>query len=219
MCGHFALNYINLINLLQRYGISSASDVNIEEFMSEKGFYPSQGQTNSYIPVIWVKNSTRTLDFFRWDIVPSWWKKPLSEKKFATYNARMETLKEKATFRSAWGKKQRCIIPATEFFEWPDKKKVPAGMQRREHKITLTDQKIFSMAGIYDECRIDGEYLRSCTIITTGANRKIADIPHNRMPVILSPQYEDLWLSESAENREVEKLLMAYPAEKINVFV
>ena len=38
----------------------------------------------------------------RWDLVPSWWKKPLKELKLATFNARVETVTEKPFFRDAF---------------------------------------------------------------------------------------------------------------------
>ncbi len=219
MCGHFALNYINLITLMKRYGITGDPDTGFDQFLTEPGFYPSRGQSNSFAPVVLGQEDKRVLELFRWDIVPSWWKKSLSEKKFATYNARKESLREKASFRNAWKNNQRCLIPATEFFEWPDKSKIPPGMPRKEHKITLTDQEIFSMAGIWDECKIDGNSIKSCSIITTEANDIIADLPHTRMPAILSPQHEDVWLDETVDNQDMYELIKPYPVERMKIFI
>ncbi|MEM1220788.1 MAG: SOS response-associated peptidase family protein [Bacteroidota bacterium] len=39
-----------------------------------------------------------------WSLIPSWWKKPLSEKKFTSFNAKCETLKDKPVFRGAYKK-------------------------------------------------------------------------------------------------------------------
>jgi len=218
MCGHFALNYINLINLMKRYGISDEPDLDFASLLKEQGFYPSRGQSDSYVPAVVGRDNKRMLELFRWDIVPSWWKKSLSEKKFATYNARKESLKEKVSFRNAWKNNQRCIIPATEFFEWPDKRIMPPDMSRKEHKIGVTDQNIFSLAGIWDECKINGDPIRSCTIITTPPNDLIAGIPHTRMPAILFPQQEDAWLNRRVDSEDVYEYLKPYPADKMKIF-
>ncbi|MEM9740761.1 MAG: SOS response-associated peptidase family protein, partial [Pseudomonadota bacterium] len=45
-----------------------------------------------------------------WSLIPSWWKKPLSEKKFTSFNAKCETLAEKPAFRGAY-KYRRCLVP------------------------------------------------------------------------------------------------------------
>lgn len=218
MCGHFALNYINLINLMKRYGISADPDFDYEALLKEQGFYPSRGQSHSNVPVVMEQNNKRVIELLRWDIVPCWWKRPLSEKKFATYNARKESLSEKASFRNAWKRNRRCIIPATEFFEWPDKRIMPPGMSRKEHKVIITDREVFSMAGIWDEYRINGNSVKSCTIITVDANQCIADIPHTRMPAILSSQQEDSWLDQTVDSNNVYEFLEPYPAEKMEIF-
>jgi putative SOS response-associated peptidase YedK len=59
----------------------------------------------------------RVIEKARWDFVPGWWKKPLKEKKYSTFNARAETVAELTTYRTAWKKSQRCLIPMN-FFEW-----------------------------------------------------------------------------------------------------
>jgi len=218
MCGHFALNYINLINLMKRYGISADPDFDFESLLQEQGFYPSRGGSHSNVPVVMEQDKKRILKLLRWDIVPSWWKKSLSEKKFATYNARKESIGEKASYRNAWKKNQRCIIPATEFFEWPDKRIMPSGMSRKEYKVIVTDHKVFSMAGIWDECRINGDSVKSCTIITVEANEGIAGIPHTRMPAILSSHQENAWLNQTVEAKDVYEFLKPYPAEKTKIF-
>jgi putative SOS response-associated peptidase YedK len=35
----------------------------------------------------------------RWDLIPSWWSKPLKEMKLSTFNARAKTIAEKRFFR------------------------------------------------------------------------------------------------------------------------
>ena len=67
------------------------------------------------VHIVRMKDGERVVEKATWDLVPGWWKKPLSEKKFRTHNARAETLQDKATFRAAWKNSQRCIIPMNFF--------------------------------------------------------------------------------------------------------
>jgi len=218
MCGHFAINYMKLKNLIDRFGLEIMPPEDISDILNDGNFYPSRGDTHTRVPVILKTPMGRKLDLFRWDIVPSWWNKPLKEKKFSTFNARSETLVEKATFKTAWYKGRRCIIPVTAFFEWPDKKLISKDEKRVEHKITLSDQEFFSIAGIWDQCTLPGsESLSSCTIITVDANEKMQKIPHTRMPAILTPDEENVWLDQATSSNTALKLIQQYPADKMTI--
>lgn len=59
----------------------------------------------------------RELVMARWDLVPRFWSKPLSEKKFSTFNARVETARTTNSYRASW-KDRRCLVPAIGFYEW-----------------------------------------------------------------------------------------------------
>ena len=61
----------------------------------------------------------------RWGLIPSWWSKPLKEIKLATFNARVETIRDKPMFRRGF-KRTRCLIPASGYYEWHD---APDGKQ------------------------------------------------------------------------------------------
>jgi putative SOS response-associated peptidase YedK len=71
------------------------------------------------IDTIVSADGKRTLVPMRWGLVPSWWSKPLKELKLATFNARAETVAEKAMFRSAF-ERTRCLIPVSGYYEWQD---------------------------------------------------------------------------------------------------
>ena len=51
----------------------------------------------------------------RWGLVPSWSKEISS--KYATFNARIETIESKPAFRHAWKHNQKCLIPALGYYE------------------------------------------------------------------------------------------------------
>ncbi|MEM6899417.1 MAG: SOS response-associated peptidase [Pseudomonadota bacterium] len=127
----------------------------------------------------------------RWGLVPFFWKKPLKEMKFSTFNARSETASTAASFRGPY-KSRRCLVPISGFYEWKriDKKtKIP-------HAIALRNRRWFCLAGLWDKATVDGEEMISFTILTTTPNDAMAEI-HNRMPVILHPDDYERWLDPS----------------------
>jgi putative SOS response-associated peptidase YedK len=129
------------------------------------------------------------LTSMRWGLVPWHWKKPLKEVKFATFNARVETVATKPTFRDAF-KRHRCLIPASGYFEWED---TPDGKQ--PWYFTARDgSPVLTMAGLWDRwTNVETkEDLLSCTMLITEPNRYVAEV-HDRMPVILKPEQFDAW--------------------------
>lgn len=119
-----------------------------------------------------------------WGLVPSFVKGDANDffKKTNTLNAKIETLKEKPSFRQSAD--NRCLVLATEFFEWKH-----IGKGKYKHRIWTKDEKPFAFAGIYHD--------DTFSILTTEANELMADI-HNskkRMPVILRKEEEKLWLA------------------------
>ncbi|GGO37961.1 putative SOS response-associated peptidase YedK [Deinococcus humi] len=77
----------------------------------------------------------------RWGLVPA--RMSLEEaKRYATFNARVESLKDKPMFRAAF-QTQRCVIPLAGFWEWP----VRAGVKSRV-RIARKDDKPLLVAGL-----------------------------------------------------------------------
>ncbi len=144
------------------------------------------------IPVI-TNDDPGVIRFFGWGLIPHWAKDD-SIRKF-TLNARIETVKEKPSFRGSAGK--RCLIPADGFYEWQwlDEK----GKRKQKYILTFPGDELFAFAGLWSEWldRSTGEVINTCTILTTEANELLSRI-HNskkRMPVIPERDNENEWLS------------------------
>ncbi len=154
----------------------------------------------------------RRLENLRWGLVPSWAKDPKIGNKLI--NARAETLFEKPSFRDAV-KKHRCLIIADGFYEWRQTSqggRVPV-------YVRLKSKGPFGFAGLWDVWSSpDGETLRTCTIVTTEPNELLRPI-HDRMPVIVPKELEELWLDSSFQFRdELERALRPYRAEELELF-
>ena len=151
----------------------------------------------------------RALGTFRWGLVPSWAKDPSIGNRMI--NARAEGIADKPAYRRSVARR-RCLIPADAFYEWQRRRardgrpagKLPYAVRRR-------DGRPMALAGIWEVWRDkenpDAEPVRSCAIVTTGANALMAPI-HDRMPVVLEKKDWSAWLDPSTDMATVEGLMV-----------
>lgn len=148
------------------------------------------------------------MEVMRWGLIPHW----ASDRKGPlNINARAETVSVTPAFRDSL-RRRRCLIPADGFYEWE-----PKQSGRRPHYVTLAAGEPMVFAGLWAAWRDpeSEDWVLSCAIITTAANRRLADI-HTRMPVILEPESWDMWLDrELREADALEPLLRPLPARAI----
>lgn len=143
------------------------------------------------------------LSLLRWGLVPVWSRDTRGAAKLI--NARAETVTDKPSFRDAWRKRRRCVVPAEGFYEWA---KGPSG--KVPHFITRKDGAGLALAGLWEGWKdpASGEWLRTFTLLTCAANPMMAEL-HDRMPVILAPADIARFLDE-ADPRD---LLAPFPAD------
>jgi putative SOS response-associated peptidase YedK len=137
------------------------------------------------------RDRRRTARYVQWGLVPFWAKDPAIGNRMI--NARGETIATKPAYKAA-AKYRRCLVPASGFFEWA---KVSGGKQ--PHYFRYEEARPLAMAGLYEHWQDDnGTEIETCTIITTQANRLLADI-HDRMPVLIQPNDYARWLDTTTE--------------------
>jgi putative SOS response-associated peptidase YedK len=155
------------------------------------------------IPVILTDHE---LTLMQWGLVPFWARD--ENIGYKTINARSEGIEHKPSFQRAL-RSQRCIIPASAFFEW---KGAPG--HKTKYRIARPDGDMVGLAGLYDSWTSPaGNALKTCTIITTIPNAVVEPI-HNRMPVILLPDDEEEWLNpDRTEPPDILPFLKPYPDE------
>ncbi len=151
----------------------------------------------------------RELVAMRWGLVPSWWRKPLTEMRFSTINAQSETAHEKPVFRGAF-RHRRCLVPVSGYYEWS-----VAGRQKRPFAFALRNCRWFCLAGLWDTALIDGSEVDSFTILTTRPNDFTAGL-HDRMPVIISPPDYAVWLDP--DSGDPARLFEPYPSEDMTAW-
>ena len=149
-----------------------------------------------------------TIHLYRWGLIPFWAKDIKIGAKMI--NARVETITEKPAFKQAF-EKRRCLVPFDGYYEWM---KTPEGKIPYRIKVTNTD--IFCMAGLHETWRgTDGKVIRSFTIITKEADPIIAHL-HDRMPMILLPEQEHLWLDANVPSKDILPQILPVPTEYLH---
>ncbi len=180
MCGRFTLTTPDQIAL--RFDVVEDERDEHELFDPAYNIAPNQD-----ISVIVERSAGRLLRAMFWGFRPAWASAAASRP--APINARAETLLERPLFRSAVAR-SRCIIPADGFYEWQSR---PGRKTKQPVYIRRDDRALFGLAGLYS---IGKDGRASCAIITTTPNALVARI-HDRMPVILDPTTEALWLDST----------------------
>ena len=112
---------------------------------------------------------------------------------------------------------QRALLPVSGFYEWrrPEPGAVTAKQPFYFHR---ADGSPLVFAGLWEAWRdAEGRPLRTCTIITTTANKIMAPV-HNRMPVVLPADVWDEWLRpEPLRPSRLNELLAPAPENLFDV--
>ena len=179
-----------------RFAVDSQINELIEEFVADGGSVHDWAPNFNIaptdpVPVVLerVKDGTleRSIELGRWSIVPSWSKE--LKTKFPTFNARSETVAEKASFKASVVSK-RALIPARGYYEWHTEGKV-----KTPHFIGPSEGHV-AFAGLYSWWRAnsESEWMLTATILTMPSVPELAGI-HDRNPVMLPRDWWDDWLN------------------------
>ncbi|MHC4841345.1 MAG: SOS response-associated peptidase [Planctomycetota bacterium] len=132
---------------------------------------------------------------FKWGHAPSRYKS-----KNPLFNARGETLEDKATWSRPWYE-SRCLIPAGGFFEWVNK---------QPHACENSDGTPMLMAGLWRE----DDDVRWCSIVTVAPSEWFSQY-HNREPVIIR---DDDWMHWLFDEDPPEDLIRPSEPEDLRVY-
>jgi putative SOS response-associated peptidase YedK len=141
---------------------------------------------------------------FKWGFVPHWTQGDGGPK---PVNAKAETVAQSVMFGESL-RKRRCIVPSDGFYEWKpvNRKKMPVWFH-------MKDNSLFGLAGIRYVWPGPGGKVFTCAILTTTPNDLTRTV-HDRMPVILKPEAEAVWLDPSIDDSaKVMSVVGPYPAE------
>lgn len=171
---------------------------------------PSYNVAPSQQVAVVMTEEKKRLVSMKWGLIPAWSDDPSIGNRLI--NARAETVAEKPSFREAF-MRQRCLVIADGFYEWQKR-----GRTRQPYFIRLKTDQPFGFAGLYDVWTSPGgEVITTCTIITSEPNETVKTL-HDRMPVILSKEFEDAWLDPyNADHASLVQMLSPYSANEMEM--
>ena len=134
-----------------------------------------------------------------WGLVPAWAEGPAAKPQI---NARAESLADKPYFREAF-RWRRCLVPADGWFEKPKR-----GADKSMRWFSRRDGAAFAFAGLWEPSGF--------AIVTVEPNPLVARV-HDRMPAVLSPDDEELWLDPKAPPSRLSEALRPFPSDLLRV--
>lgn len=215
MCGRYVLVQ-KVESIEKRFNVKAPIG-----YLWEPSFNISPGQL---APVI-TSDHPNHLDLLQFGMTPFWAKKSMY-----LINARAEGDRNKENNPQYSGSRdiinkpayrkpirsQRCLVLADAFIEGTTKEKLS-----NPFLVYLRNQeRPFAFAGIFDEWinPINGNVVRSFSIITTTSNELMQKIPHHRMPVILEKRNEQRWLNKNTPLSDITRMLQPYSSQLMNAY-
>ncbi len=175
----------------------------------DEGIGGSNAAPSERVPVITAsaEPDKRCLEYMQWGWAVSWTPS-------LVINARSDKIKSSPAFRDSF-QYRRCLVPAGGYYEWqrtPGQKKTG-----RKFHFTVKVGSIIAFAGIWKECMSpSGELVPCVAIITTEPNELVESV-HDRMPAILRPEHEELWLTAAFQPDMLLSLLEPFPADRMMI--
>ena len=176
MCGRFA-NYVSIEG----------------EWESVFQDWPDEAVPGYNIAPTQVIASQTSNDFLamRWGLVPQWSREATT--KYATFNARAETMASKPAYRDAWRHSRRCLVPAMGYYEW----RLENG-KKQPYFIRTAKSNVVVFGALWETWGDKTKTVHSCSIITLAASGELKQL-HPRMPLMINIHQAEAWLHETPD--------------------
>lgn len=182
-------------DLFSRYGVKVPPS---KEDLIDIRIFPHQNA-----PVIVKDNEADTrLVGMQFSLIPSWSKDP--KPKFATHNARLETVTSKPTWKKPF-KENHCIVPMSGFYESVYEGPFAGNVIQFKPK----GEDLLFAAGIFDvwtDPETDKK-LFSFSIMTSEPSQLIQENGHDRSPIFLEFEDSKKWLELLGKENDMTEFL------------
>jgi putative SOS response-associated peptidase YedK len=178
--------------------LGSVPGIHTQAWLDRRVYPYTQGPV-----IVMDDNGQLLLESMNFSLVPAWAQPgrhltKAGKYKWPTYNARLETIHEKPSFRTPF-KSKRCIVLMSDFIEPIYKGEFAQNMV----SFSRTDSGLLLAAGIWDTHETEGKgYMDSYSIITYEPSEFVEEIGHDRQPVFLSESNAKVWVNPSETSGE-----------------
>ncbi len=162
------------------------------------------------LPIIRQHPQNRKVESARWGWVRQFGPKAPT----LLINAIGEEAAVKRTFTAAY-RSRRCLVPATSYFEWVPK--VNKTQPARPFAFARRDRGMVAIAGLWEEVMVDEHHELRFVLLTMAANAVVSPV-HHRMPAVLDPADEALWLAEDTSPKRLEQVLQSLPGDALEAW-
>ena len=194
-----------------RYTLTQAERLEEIYAQREMNFSPRYNVSPTQEMPIVLNESPDTLIAARWGLLPIW--ATDAAMAYKTINAKVETVETLRSYKVPF-RERRCLVPADGFYEWqplPAKKKQP-------YRFIVNSGEIFYFAGLWENSKDkEGKPMRTYTIITGPANGTVQPV-HNRMPIILRPEFLGEWQAPETPIPRLKEILQSFPEELMKAY-
>ena len=193
MCGSFATQHLSWREIVSLSRLSTKEA--LPEF-PDADRYPMRKKAKAVTkwnttPIIRERDGIREAVNAAWGLVPFWWNKPLNEKAFDTFNAKVERIKTAKSYRHPI-EKQRCLVPASCFYESTG----PKGSKTR-HQCAIEGGPLL-LLGVWDyHHELD---LTSFSILTTEPGDHFRRFHHRVAATAAAPDIVDAYFNADVDD-------------------
>ena len=153
------------------------------------------------VPVIATSKSRRQTVF------PMVWGFNITGLDRPVVNARVETAKDKPSFKEAW-LSRRCVIPASWYYEWEHFKRSDGKTKTGDkYAIQPAGSSVTYLAGLYQMQEYRGLTYPVFTVLTREPSEEMRGI-HDRMPVILPQELISEWIKPDNKPDKITDLAL-----------
>ena len=153
-------------------------------------------QPTAFVPIVIREDGeTKVVNAVWWLLLTNGDKGMVPNPKWKTFNAVSSRAHTSKLYAPAL-RNQRCIMPASGYYEF----KPESGYKQAYH--IAPESGAIAFAGLYRKWQYEGGSLYSCSLMTTEGHPKLAHIHKKSLPVMLTEEDYDPWLSNEELTQE-----------------